>query len=252
VLLHGSGASLETWDELASLLCDAYRVVRFDLPGFGQSDPWPSGRTDAAGFAHRLGGELQALGLREVVLVGNSLGALVALHVAVQYPQLVRALALIDPAGFHERAPWPFRALTFEPTRTLFRLGLPRAATALSLAFAYGHPLRIRARDVARYHRALQRRSTREMLIAQFAMEPDHALTRDLLARIERPVLILWGRRDRLARVEQAAHFLSALRESRLITYPTLGHVPHEEAPERVAEDLRAFLARLERQGAFG
>ncbi len=67
------------------------------------------------------------------------------------------------------------------------------------------------------------------------------------LSSLHMPVLVMWGREDRLIPVEAARWFVKALPQAQQIVYPGVGHVPMEEAPDRSADDVDAFLSRLAR-----
>lgn len=97
LLIHGLGASTESWSELAPLLTRSHRVLAIDLVGHGST---PIGRRKAtmAGHTSLVEGVIAALGLDRPILVGNSMGGMVGIPVAARSPQLLAGLVLIDPA----------------------------------------------------------------------------------------------------------------------------------------------------------
>lgn len=100
ILLHGFGASLETWEPWAKALSGRYRVIRFDLPGFGLTGPDPSGDYTDARSVEILAALMDELQLRQASLIGNSLGGKIAWNFAVAYPERLTRLVLISPDGF--------------------------------------------------------------------------------------------------------------------------------------------------------
>lgn len=243
VLLHGFGSSLLTWDAWAQDLAKDHTVVRFDLPGHGLSAPDPAGDYGTGRTVAVLGDLLDTLGLERVTLVGNSMGGLVSWRFAAEHPERVEKLVLIDASGFvppgvpygqKVEVPWVFRAM-----RTM----LPESMMRGSLASMYGDPGRLDAATVRRYWEMMRVPGVRDALVRQL----EDFTTVDpapLLARIGAPTLILWGERDALVPVTDAARFAAALPAATVVTYPDLGHMPMEEAPERTLADLRAFLSR--------
>src|SRR5687767_13972044 len=98
VLIHGTSASLHTWEGWAGALRGERRVISFDLPGFGLTGPSPRGEYGGAAYARFVLEMLDALKVRRCVLAGNSLGGEVAWRTALAAPQRVERLVLIDAA----------------------------------------------------------------------------------------------------------------------------------------------------------
>ncbi|WP_457826264.1 alpha/beta fold hydrolase, partial [Staphylococcus aureus] len=97
VLLHGTSASLHTWDGWAATLAPTRRVIRMDLPGFGLTGPSPAHDYTQAAYARFVVAVLDTLGVKQqVVLAGNSLGGSVAWKTAADAPQRVARLVLVD------------------------------------------------------------------------------------------------------------------------------------------------------------
>ena len=100
VLLHGTAASLHTWDGWAEALKSSRRVIRFDLPGFGLTGPSPDRNYSIHNAIRLLIAMLDHLGIERAVLGGNSLGGVIAWRTAVEYPARVERLILVDSAGY--------------------------------------------------------------------------------------------------------------------------------------------------------
>ena len=100
ILLHGFGASLETWEAWAKCLSADYRVVRFDLPGFGLTGPDPTGDYSDRRALDVLTALMDQLGVKRASLGGNSLGGRIAWKFAAAYPGRLDKLILISPDGF--------------------------------------------------------------------------------------------------------------------------------------------------------
>jgi pimeloyl-ACP methyl ester carboxylesterase len=100
ILLHGFGASLDTWEPWAGRLSEQFRVIRLDLPGFGLTGADPTGDYSDARAMKLLAGLMDQLGIQRASLIGNSLGGRIAWNFAAMHPDRVRSLVLISPDGF--------------------------------------------------------------------------------------------------------------------------------------------------------
>jgi pimeloyl-ACP methyl ester carboxylesterase len=243
VLLHGSNASLFTWEGWARELSGHFRVISVDLPGHGLTGPHPQGRYTPTDMAHALDAFRARLGLERFHLAGNSMGGSVAWHYALRFPERVERLVLVDATGYPREEPRPliFRLLRAPVLGELFSTVTPRWVVEKNIRDIYGDPGKVTSALVDRYH-ALQlregnRRATRERL----RQGQDDDLWKRL-GEVRAPTLILWGAKDRWILVKYGQRFDGDIPDSRLIVYPDLGHVPMEEDPARTAADVRRFL----------
>ncbi|MFI5245397.1 MAG: alpha/beta fold hydrolase [Gemmatimonadales bacterium] len=245
VLLHGTSASLHTWDGWARILRGDHRVIRMDLPGFGLTGPSADSDYSIEAYVRFTLRLLDTLDVRRFSIAGNSLGGEIAWHVAAAAPDRVSRLVLVDAAGYPTsstsvpigfrlaRTPW----LSWMMTRIL-----PRAVVRSSVRNVYGDPGLVTDSLVDRYYDLTLRTGNRASLPLRFAQSRPGADTLRL-RDLRLPTLVLWGDRDRLIPPENAGRFLRDISGSRVILYRGLGHVPHEEDPVRTAADVRAFLS---------
>lgn len=243
VLLHGFGSSLHTWDAWAEALAPDYRVIRFDLPGFGLTGADPRDDYSDRRAMAIIDALLDQLGLTKASFVGNSLGGRIAWRYAAEYPARVDKLVLISPDGFaspgfeYERRP------TVPVVMKVMPYVLPRFLMRMNLQPAFADPAALDETLLARYYDLLLAPGVRRAMLARLAQvylphpEP-------LLARITAPTLLLWGERDALIPIANAADYIGALPRATLVPLPGLGHVPQEEAPAKALMPLREFLAR--------
>lgn len=248
VLLHGTGASLHTWEGWATALRPWRRVIRFDLPAFGLTGPF-AGRyppDDYGGdtYARFVLDVLDALRVPRAVIGGNSLGGEVAWRVATLAPQRVDRLILVDASGYRfepESIPLGFRIARVPILNRIGEHLLPRALVAASVASVYGDPSRITEEQVDRYFELTLREGNRRALGLRLQqIDPgDDALR---LKSLDVPVLVLWGGRDRLIPPSTADRFVADLHGARLVRFPELGHVPQEEDPARSVQPVLEFL----------
>ncbi|HSO39461.1 MAG TPA: alpha/beta fold hydrolase [Labilithrix sp.] len=243
VLVHGSSASLHTWDGWVAKLSSHRRVVRLDLPGYGLTGPAPDRDYSAARYARVVGLLLDRLGIERADLAGNSLGGRVALTFALAHPARVRRLVLVDAAGLSgQRLPGIFRLARTPVLNRLLRWVTPRMIVRKNVAEVYGEPSRVTEALVDRYYDLLRREGNRQATIDRFTDLSDPDLD-DRLGEIHAPVLLEWGERDAWIPLPFAHRFQAAIAGSRLVTYSDAGHVPMEELPDATAEDADRFLA---------
>jgi pimeloyl-ACP methyl ester carboxylesterase len=246
LLLHGTSASLHTWEGWAAALRARHRVVRVDLPGFGLTGPAAGGDYRLSAYVRFVVALMDQVGIRQAVIAGNSFGGNVAWKVAVDHPERVARLVLVDAAGYRfasRSVPIGFRLARIPALRSLMANLLPRRAVEASLRDVYGHPERITPELVDRYYELTLRAGNRAALVERFRQSPSGEFE-EQIGRVRQPTLILWGGQDRLVPPENAARFHRDIAGSTLVTFDDLGHVPHEEDPPRTVAAVQAFLAR--------
>jgi pimeloyl-ACP methyl ester carboxylesterase len=241
LLLHGFGSSLQTWEPWAQELAKHYRVIRLDLPGAGLSGPDPRDDYSDARTLQVLDALLDELGIARATMVGNSLGGRLAWKYAATRPRRVARLILISPDGFaspgFEYGKQPEIPLTLK----LMTIFLPKSLLRMSLEPAYGDKSHLSDALVTRYYDLLLAPGVRAAMLARMQqsvlVEPTA-----LLGRIEAPTLLLWGERDRMIPFANSRDYLQAIPHSRLVSFPQLGHVPHEEDPATSLAPVLTFL----------
>jgi pimeloyl-ACP methyl ester carboxylesterase len=243
ILIHGYTSSNYSWKEVFEPLSKTFRVIAPDLKGFGFSGK-PDGDYTRRAQAILIIHLLDQLGIDKAWLAGSSMGGEVALNVAITNPQRVAGLVLIDSAGVpvtgsgslaprYLLVPVLGRLLIAFALRSdnLVREGLnksfydDRNVTDERVA-AYYLPLKTRGGQLA----ALRARTQ----AGQFPVEPE-------LPKLSVPTLILWGREDELNPLEVGRKLNSLIRNSTLVIIDNCGHLPQEEMPQRVIEELTRF-----------
>lgn len=188
---------------------------------------------------------LDVLGLEHCVLAGNSFGGHVAWQTALASPPgRKRKLVLVDAAGYplvSESVPIAFRIARMPVLSSLMSMTLPRGLIESRVRNVYGDPERVTPELVDRYFEISLREGNRSALVQRFAQAP-HGLHANRILEIRVPTLILWGGLDRLIPPEDGERFHRDIVGSRLVVFPGLGHVPHEEDPAATVAAVRAFL----------
>lgn len=249
VLLHGTSASLHTWEGWVADLKGQRRVIRFDLPAFGLTGPNLQNDYTMETYVATVEAVVNAMGIQDFVLVGNSLGGQVAWATAAALPQRVRKLVLIDAAGYPmepQSIPIGFRIARIPSVRRLAEVILPRGVILSSLRNVYGDPDQVTAELVDRYYELTLREGNRKALAYRFdqMQKVDVAKSVATIRALKVPTLILWGGKDRLIPLENGRRFAADIAGSQLLVFDDLGHVPQEEDPQRTVQALRKFLLK--------
>lgn len=244
VLLHGTSASLHTWEGWTAALRDTHRVVRFDMPGFGLTGPSPDGRYDIESYDRFVAAVLDKVGVQRCVIGGNSFGGRVAWTFAAAHPERVTSLILVDAAGYPMEStsvPLGFRLARTPVINRLASVVLPRRLVESSVRNVYGDPSKVTPELIDLYFDLAVREGNRRALAARFEQAPSGPGA-EKIATLKLPTLILWGGRDRLIVPTHAERFHRDIAGSRVVVFDDLGHVPQEEDPVRTVAAVRTFL----------
>lgn len=247
VLIHGTSASLHTWEGWAAALRGQRRVIRFDLPGFALTGPNRQNDYSPEAYVRFVTAVLDQLGVQRFVLAGNSLGGQVAWATAVALPQRVARLVLVDASGYPLESasvpptlPLGFRIARMPALRVLTQYTLPRSIVEKSVRNVYGDPSKVTPELVDLYMDMTLRAGNRQAL----GRRMDQGYTGEVagLKTLAIPTLILWGGQDRLVPLEFGQRFARDIMGSQLVVFDDLGHVPHEEDPVRTVGVVKKFL----------
>ncbi|PKM21689.1 MAG: alpha/beta hydrolase [Gammaproteobacteria bacterium HGW-Gammaproteobacteria-14] len=247
VLIHGTSASLHTWDGWTEGLVDGRRVVRFDLPAFGLTGPAPDNDYTAYRYANFVFKVMDRLGIDQALLAGNSLGGHIALEAAMITSERVAGLVLVDAAGYPfepESMPLGFRIAQIPAFAPLMNRLLPRSMIVSSVESVYGDPSLVTPALVDRYYELTLREGNRAALVERFGQMAVREDVRERAKALNIPTLLIWGDLDRLIPPHVGEDMHTDIPASELVRFANLGHVPHEEAPEATLAAVKAFIER--------
>lgn len=247
VLVHGSNASLQTWEPWVKRLGDTYRIVTLDLPGHGLTGTDPRGVYDYPAFVDVVARVMTKLDVPRAVIGGNSMGGGVAWMFALAHPEKTAGIMLIDAAGapqWQSRSnPIGFRIARMPVIRNLAKVITPRSVFESSLKTSVYDPAQVTPELVDRYWELNRYPGNREATLRRFALvHNNHPASKKTLAAIDVPVMIMWGAEDNLIPVSSARWFKEALPAATLVIYDKIGHIPMEETPDLSARDARKWL----------
>jgi pimeloyl-ACP methyl ester carboxylesterase len=249
VLVHGFGDNFGSWDGWAAALKDRYRVIRIDLPGHGLTRAPATTRIDPEGFADLVAEFATKAGLPKFAVTGNSLGGAVAWELAVRHPEHLKALILVDAAGFasttlSKNPPLAFRILQYEWGRAILKTIDNKPLIRDSLKGEVGNPAVITDALINRWADVQRAPGHRDILLSG-PLAGKGAASETVLNALRLPTLVLWGEKDPLITLDAGKRFAAAIPGAQLKVYAGVGHLPQIEIPVASAHDVAAFLARI-------
>lgn len=265
VLLHGFGSGSFTWGPALDAGLGADReAVAFDRFGFGRSPRPPAGSWDGvnpyslAGAVRSTAAVIADTGWPDVVLVGHSAGALVALAYALEHPGAVRGLVLLAPAVIDAGPPAAVAAAFRLPLArrwgpALLRAGRPLVGRSVASTWHDAAALE-RSGMAAAYAASTDEDGWAEGLVElTLATAPtDAAAVVARLGEVTVPTIVVVGADDRVVRAAASRRLVEDLGDAHLVVVPSCGHVPHEERPLEVVEAVAPFLASVDDRTASG
>ena len=253
VLLHGLAARSETWTDLAPLFPrQLYTLYLLDLLGSGESAKPRAADYSIRAHSRRLLAFLEREGLSGVTLVGHSLGGAVALLAAIEARQggrkgLLKSAVVIAGPGYLQSLPLIARIFRLPLAGALFiSLYAPKNWVRVGLRAAYFDQRLVDREHVVRYAPCYQDREARRALVetCRQLVPSDCDEISACYGTLRLPMLLLWGRQDRIVPLSQGERLERAIPGARLTVLEECGHNPQEEKPQETFEIVDGFLRR--------
>ncbi|HUH74754.1 MAG TPA: alpha/beta hydrolase [Chitinophagales bacterium] len=247
VLVHGTGAALQTFDQWTDTLKQYYRVIRMDIPAFGLTGPNTENDYSLESYVKFIQDFTQKLELKDFILGGNSLGGEIAWKYAYYHPENVKGLLLLNPAG----SPIQKYDMPFFSAFNLARIPVissllsdidPKFTIEQTLKQAYENDELITPEKVQMYYDLTMRDGNRKAFVRRMQqLDKDPVLQPE---QVEVPTLILWGKDDALLLIEQLEGF-RGMKNMQAIVYPGVGHTPQDEVAVQSVHDAIQFINSL-------
>ena len=232
ILLHGAGDQAGSWSKAAPELASKYHVIALDLAGHGESEP-KSGTLRIAAILEGLDAVIEAKAPKErTILIGNSLGAWMAVYYAHEHPEKVERVIAIDGGPLRgERPDLVNLPKNREEAAKIFDAILDPGSV---------HPAGFVLDDVVRQAQT----GPIGRMAAAGVPEMSRYLLDGKLFDLRTPVDLLWGESDRMIPIHYAERMRDELPASRLTTIPRCGHVPQQECPKSFNRALAGVLTQ--------
>lgn len=240
VLIHGAGDNLHMWYNQVPAFSRRYRVLTYDVRGFGETE-LPEGEVDMRVLAEDLHQLLRALGIDSAFVLGYSMGGRVGLQLAIDRPEVVRALILAN-SGVGVTPPSPEAQERRRRLIGLLEQGDLETVSEQMTATSFSHGLKERDPEKFEAYKSVKLRNDPRAFARLWgalvtASPPD-------LSRLACPVLVIAGSQDAFTPLEAARATAAAIPGSRLEVLPT-GHAAAIEAPKEFNNIVIDFLAGL-------
>ena len=243
VLIHGTSSSLHTWDSIVPALVGKKRIIRLDLPAFGLTGPHPQRDYSINFYNQFIDAFLNAIGIQEYIIAGNSLGGSIAWNQALAYPNKVKQLVLINSGGYpkkNEKGNIGFKLASTPVVGDVLLKFTPRGIIRKSVEDVYSDKTKVSEDLVQRYFDLLLREGNRQATLDIFKQRKFGSSEK--IKNIQTSTLIIWGEDDQLIDVSNAYLFEKDIRNSQLVIIPKTGHVPMEENPLAFLAAFNKFI----------
>ena len=247
VLIHGTGASLHTWEKWTNTLEKDFKVISLDMPAFGLTGPNETGKYSLAYYAQFLDTFLTQIGVDSCYVGGNSLGGAISWKYTTMYPNKVKKLILLDAGGYppeneDDEPPLAFQLAKSPIWSKVLLTMTPRSLFESSMKEVYHDDDLVTDKLIDRYYELYLRAGNRQAFIDRVNnMEYTNPAE---IKTITAPTLIQWGKTDEWIPLANAYKFQKDIVGSELVLYDNAGHLPMEEIPEESVRDARAFLLK--------
>lgn len=247
ILLHGSNASLHTWDAWTDRLKGRYRIIRYDQAGHGLTGAHPANCYTRECFAQTVNAVADNRGLDHFILAGNSMGGGIAYHYAQEHGDRLNGLILVDAAGAPEdknrKLPIGFRIMTWPVINRLSTIITPRSVIEKSIYGSVSRSGFVNDAEIDLYWELIRHPGNRDATMRRFATYArENAKLTAKAKQLDIPALILWGDEDRLIPVAAVKWFEGKLPRHKSIIYPGTGHIPMQEVPDESAADVDLWI----------
>lgn len=248
LLIHGLVGSARNWSHNIQALASDAAVYAIDLPNMGESDRMPGLDASLEANADRVAACMDALGLAQADVAGHSHGGAIAMMLAARHPGRVRRLVLFAPANpFCNLGRHLIRFYNSGLGKTMARLipVLPNRLKATALGRMYGDPRRVKAGSLEGYIDGLAQPGTVDhvlRIVQRWYLDMGQLRTA-LKLIVDKPVLLVWGDRDRAVGLPSGQKLHQMLPQSQLIVIPGAGHIAFEELPDICNRTVRSWLA---------
>ena len=234
ILLHGLGASAERWEDVIPLFAKKFRVIVPDLIGFGYSDkPTIAYTTDY--FAEFMTKFVEKIGIKEMSIIGSSLGGQIAAEFIINQNMNVKKLILVSPSGAMKHST---PALNPYISAALY----PNTDSALNAFQVMSGSKNVNEKIVSGFIERMELPNAKMAFMSTLLGLSNSKAITEKLQLITIPTLIVWGENDPVIPIEYAQSFISGINDCRFYKMLGCGHTPYAEEPDTFFQIVSDFL----------
>jgi pimeloyl-ACP methyl ester carboxylesterase len=245
VMQHGFASSTYSWEKIApALSAKGYHLWALDLKGSGWSDKPSKADYSPLVLKEELNAFMEAKGLKNVIFIGNSLGGAIAVLMAIDHPDKIGKLILIDAAGYPMKKPGSVTFAALHGSAFFGSIFLSRSMVKSNLGDVFYKKERLTEETIDAYYDRL-RTENGLLALELLARSLDFTIFDQYKTRIpliDKETLIIWGKEDRWIPVKNGYRYRKSLQNSKLIVLPECGHAPQEELPNETSRYILDFL----------
>lgn len=242
VLVHGFLSSTVSFRKLLPYLTKTYKVVSLDLPGFGQSEKSTSFIYKLSNYGQLIIDFLDKLNIQNAILIGHSMGGQISMHAAKKSPKRIEKLILLGCCSYVKRASRSLIACSYLPLFTWgMRNWIQRKDVKENLLSVLHDSKLVTEEMIESYKKPISEVAFIHSLIRLLRQREGDMCSQDL-NQIKQPVLMLWGKEDKVMPVKTGYRLKHDLPSAELIVYEKCGHLLMEEKPQEICNEIQRFI----------
>ncbi|WEG11783.1 alpha/beta hydrolase [Pullulanibacillus sp. KACC 23026] len=242
LLVHGYLSSLFSFRDLIPYLEPHFSILSIDLPGFGKSEKSKHYEHSLDNYAETLLAILTYFNRDHVILVGHSMGGQICFRAARKDPKRVEKVIGLSAAGYMGPVKKQLRMATKIPFFPFFLRLYFQKYNAMKTFLDVTHDPSIITEEMMEGYKKPLREKAFYHSLTRLIQDREGDLTTPEVGEIEQPVLLLWGRQDRIVPLEIGERFKKEMKQAELKVFEETGHLLPEERPKEVAEAIIQFI----------
>ena len=240
ILIHGIGQAMYTFRKNVRVLSEHCHVITIDLLGHGLSSK-PEIDYTIDDFSKLIVDFMDAMDIKKASLLGFSTGAIIALDVAIKYPEYVKRLFLLSPGGVTKTYPSLIKHFSTPIISDIIFTFFNKAMVKKVLDQAYFDPTFVTTDVVRHYHKVLSDKQNLDATIIAYSNWDDSNIAYEL-SSVQAPAYIFWGEEDTWHPIEMLELYEDALPEVYSATLASCGHLLHEECADEINKKIIEIL----------
>jgi pimeloyl-ACP methyl ester carboxylesterase len=246
VLVHGFLSSTISFRQLLPGLTKEYKVIALDLPGFGQSEKSKSFIYKLSNLGQLIIDFLDKLNIQNAILIGHSMGGQICMHAAKKAPDRIDKLILLGCCSYVKRASRSLIACSYLPMFTWgMRSWIQKKDIKQNLLSVLHDSKLVTQEMIDGYSKPISEAAFINSLI-RLLRHREGDMSSEELREINQPVLMIWGKEDKVIPVKTGYRLKHDLPNAELIVYEKCGHLMMEEKPKEITTEIIRFIEKAE------